>query len=102
MTGTLQAVEAKAVALADEDLSSPQLLTPLPGKTGLALQANIDALSDRMRDQETHRRQLHEAATHDRLTGLYNRAGSSTSQTDVSRRRYEGETVAVLFAISTA
>ena len=98
MTGTLQAVEAKTVALADEDLSSPQLLTPLPGKTGLALQASIDALSDRIREQEIHRRQLHEAATHDRLTGLYNRAAIfDYLTTDVSRRRYEGETVAVLF-----
>jgi diguanylate cyclase (GGDEF)-like protein len=98
MTGTLQAVEAKAVALADEDLSSPQLLTPLPGKTGMALQESIDALSDRMRDQEVHRRQLHEAATHDRLTGLYNRAAIfDYLTTDVSRRRCEGETVAVLF-----
>jgi diguanylate cyclase (GGDEF)-like protein len=98
MTGTLQAVEAKAVALADEDLASPQLMTPLPGKTGLALQASIDALSDRIREQEIHRRQLHEAATHDWLTGLYNRAAIfDYLTTDVSRRRYEGETVAVLF-----
>jgi diguanylate cyclase (GGDEF)-like protein len=98
MTGTLQAVEAKTVALADEDLSSPRLQTPLPGKTGMALQASIDALSDRIREQEIHRRQLHEAATHDRLTGLYNRAAIFDYLTnDVSRRRCEGETVAVLF-----
>ncbi len=98
MTGTLQAVEAKTVALADEDLSNPQLQTPLPGKTGMALQASIDALSNRIREQEVHRRQLHEAATHDRLTGLYNRAAIFDYLTnDVSRRRCEGETVAVLF-----
>ncbi len=98
MTGTLQAVEAKAVALADEDLKNPQLFTPLPGKTGLALQASIDALSSRIREQEIHRRQLHEAATHDRLTGLYNRAAIiDYLTTDVSRRRRDGETVAVLF-----
>ncbi len=98
MAGSLQAVEAKAVALADEDLSNPQLLTPLPGKTGMALQASIDALSNRIRVQEIHRQQLHEAATHDRLTGLYNRAAIFDYLTnDVSRRRWEGETVAVLF-----
>jgi diguanylate cyclase (GGDEF)-like protein len=98
MTDTLQAVEAKTVALADEDLSNQRLLTPLPGKTGMALQASIDALSNRIREQEIHRRQLHEAATHDRLTGLYNRAAIFDYLTnDVSRRRCEGETVAVLF-----
>jgi diguanylate cyclase (GGDEF)-like protein len=98
MTDTLQAVEAKTVALADEDLSNQKLLTPLPGKTGMALQASIDALSNRIREQEIHRRQLHEAATHDRLTGLYNRAAIFDYLTnDVSRRRCEGETVAVLF-----
>jgi diguanylate cyclase (GGDEF)-like protein len=41
---------------------------------------------------------LHEAATHDWLTGLYNRAAIfDYLTTDVSRRRYEGETVEVLF-----
>ena len=34
MALTLKAVEAKAVALAAEDLSDPELLIPLPGRTG--------------------------------------------------------------------
>jgi diguanylate cyclase (GGDEF)-like protein len=98
MADTLKAVEAKSVALASEDLSSPELLIPLPGRTGHALQATIDALSTRIRERELHRQQLHEAATHDRLTGLFNRAAIfDYLTTDVSRRRYEGETVEVLF-----
>ena len=99
MTGTLQAVEAKAVALADEDLSSAQLLTPLPGKTAAWPCRQASTLC---RLACVTRRsiagQLHEAATHDRLTGLYNRAAIfDYLTTDVSRRRCEGETVAVLF-----
>jgi len=98
MAGTLKAVEGKTVALATEDLSNPELIVPLPGRTGRALQATIDALATRIRERELHRQQLHEAATHDRLTGLYNRAAVfDYLTTDVSRRRYEGETVEVLF-----
>jgi diguanylate cyclase (GGDEF)-like protein len=98
MADTLKAVEAKTVALATEDLSNPELLVPLPGRTGMALQATIDALATRIRERELHRRELHEAATHDRLTGLFNRAATlDYLTTDVSRRRHGGETVEVLF-----
>jgi diguanylate cyclase (GGDEF)-like protein len=98
MADTLKAVEGKAVALAAEDLSNPELAVPLPGRTGQALQATIDALSTRIREREIHRQQLHEAATHDWMTGLLNRGAIfDYLTTDVSRRRYEGETVAVLF-----
>lgn len=98
MTGTLQAVEAKAVALSAEDLTDPHISVPLPGQTGLALQSTIDRLAQRIREREAHRQQLHEAATHDRLTGLFNRgAVFDYLTTDVSRRRFDGETVAVLF-----
>lgn len=98
MTGTLQALETKAAALSAEDFSDPQLTEPLPGQTGLALQPTIDHLAQRMQEREAHRQQLHDAATHDRLTGLFNRgAVFDYLTTDVSRRRYDGETVAVLF-----
>jgi diguanylate cyclase (GGDEF)-like protein len=98
MASTLKAVEAKAVALAAEDLSNPELLTPLPGRTGHALQASVDTLAIRIRERELQRQLLHEAATHDALTGLLNRAAVLDYLThDVSRRREAGETVAVLF-----
>jgi len=98
MASTLKAVEAKAVALAAEDLSDPELLTPLPGRTGHALQASVDTLAIRIRERELQRQLLHEAATHDSLTGLLNRAAVFEYLThDVSRRRGAGETVAVLF-----
>ncbi len=98
MALTLKAVEAKAVALAAEDLSDPELLIPLPGRTGSALQASVDTLAVRIRERELQRQLLHEAATHDSLTGLLNRAAVFEFLThDVSRRRDQGETVAVLF-----
>ena len=98
MASTLKAVEAKTVALATEDLSHPELLVPLPGRTGRALQASVDTLATRIREREIQRQLLHDAATHDRLTGLLNRAAVLDFLTnDVSRRREAGETVAVLF-----
>jgi len=98
MASTLEAVEAKAVALAAEDLSHLEALTPLPGRTGRALQASVDILAARIRERELQRQLLHEAATHDPLTGLLNRAAVLEHLTnDVSRRRRQGETVAVLF-----
>jgi diguanylate cyclase (GGDEF)-like protein len=98
MASTLKAVEAKAVALAAEDLSHPELLRPLPGRTGHALQASVDLLATRIRERELQRQLLHEAATHDALTGLLNRAAVLDFLShDVTRRREMGETVGVLF-----
>jgi diguanylate cyclase (GGDEF)-like protein len=98
MASTLEAVEAKAVALAAEDLTHLEVLTPLPGRTGRALQASVDTLAARIREREIQRQLLHEAATHDPLTGLLNRAAVLDHlTTDVARRRQAGETVAVLF-----
>ncbi len=98
MTSTLRAVEAKAVALALEDLGHPELQVPLPGRTGHALQATVDQLLASIREREVQRQQLHQAATHDQLTGLLNRAAVLDFLThDVARRRDAGETVAVLF-----
>lgn len=98
MALTLKAVELKTMGLASEDLELPELLTPLPGRTGQALQAAVDRLTARIHEREEQRRQLHEAATHDWLTGLFNRPAVIDFLTnDVSRRREAGETVAVLF-----
>jgi diguanylate cyclase (GGDEF)-like protein len=98
MASTLKAVESRAVALAAEDFSHPELLVPLPGRTGHALQATIDSLAARIGEREQQRQLLHDAATHDQLTGLFNRAAVIEYLTnDVGRRRQAGETVAVLF-----
>ncbi len=99
MASTLKGVEEKTVALAGEDLANPMLQTPLPGRVGAALQSAVDRLVSRIREREIQRQQLHEAATHDALTGLLNRAATfEFLRTDVERRRQLGEKVAVLFA----
>jgi diguanylate cyclase (GGDEF)-like protein len=98
MASTLKAVEARAVALASEDFSHPKLAIPLPGRTGHALQVTLDSLAAKIREREQQRQLMHEAATHDQLTGLLNRAAViDYLTTDVARRRHAGETVAVLF-----
>ncbi len=98
MASTLKAVELTAVALAAEDFAHPESFAALPGRTGHALQASVDTLASRIREREVQRALLQEAATHDRLTGLLNRAAVLDSlTTDVSRRIEGGETVAVLF-----
>src|ERR1019366_927678 len=75
-----------------------ELRTPLPGRTGQALQATVDKLAARIGERELQRQALHEVATHDRLTGLLNRAAIFDYLThDVTERRQSGEIVAVLF-----
>lgn len=98
MTSTLRAVESKALALASEDVSDPQLLAPLPGRTGAALQASIDTLARQIKEREIQRQMLNDAATHDSLTGLLNRSAVLEYLAhDVRRRREAGENVAVIF-----
>jgi diguanylate cyclase (GGDEF)-like protein len=98
MASTLKGVERRAVALATEDFSHPDLFVPLPGRTGQALQVSIDTLAARIREGERQRVILYEEATHDKATGLLNRAAVMDYLTnDVARRRQAGEAVAVLF-----
>src|SRR3546814_6265442 len=75
MAGTLSAVEAHAVALAD-DPEAPLLSESLPGRTGRALQVALNRLRSSMQVAEQRRRDLEQAATHDALTGLLNRAAA--------------------------
>jgi diguanylate cyclase (GGDEF)-like protein len=98
MTETLRGIETKTRALGAEDMTNPVLDKPLPGRVGIALQSAVDLLSRRMTEREEQRRQLYDAATYDRLTGLLNRSAViDFLDHDVTRRREAGETVAVLF-----
>lgn len=72
MAGTLSAVEARAVALA-EDPEGPVHETPLPGRTGKAMQSALDRLRESIREDERLRQDLAELAARDGLTGLLNR-----------------------------
>jgi diguanylate cyclase (GGDEF)-like protein len=98
MSSTLQAVEAHAVALAENDLDSPTLRSPLPGRTGRAFQTALDQLQQSMRANEEQRDLLHEHATHDSLTGLLNRRASVEAlDRYLAKARRNGQTLALLF-----
>ncbi len=98
MSSTLRALEAHAVALAGGDLQDPVLDSPLPGRTGRALQAAIDHLHESIRANETQRELLHERATHDSLTGILNRgAAVDALERDLARARRGDQTLALLF-----
>ncbi|MGV3759175.1 MAG: diguanylate cyclase [Actinomycetota bacterium] len=75
MTATLAAVERHAVALAD-DIEDPVLREELPGRTGRALQVALNRLRHSMKVADQRREELQQAATHDGLTGLLNRAAA--------------------------
>lgn len=97
MTATLTAVEDHAVALSD-DPDSPVLTTPLPGRTGRALQAALDRLRSSIRANEEHRAELHELATRDALTGLLNRmAAFDAIERDLARAEREGSVVMAIY-----
>jgi diguanylate cyclase (GGDEF)-like protein len=98
MSSTLRAVEVHAVALAENDLDNPALRSPLPGRTGRALQATLDRLNQSMRANEEQRDLLQEHAMHDSLTGLLNRrAAVEALDRDLARSRRGGQALALLF-----
>jgi diguanylate cyclase (GGDEF)-like protein len=98
ISSTLRAVEAHAVALAEDDLDHPVLSSPLPGRTGRALQTALDQLQASMRANEEQRDLLQKRATHDSLTGLLNRgAAVEFLERDLARGRRGGSALALLF-----
>jgi diguanylate cyclase (GGDEF)-like protein len=97
MASTLSAVEAHAVALAD-DPDAPVLSNELPGRTGRALQVALNRVRSSIQVAEQRRRELEKAATHDALTGLLNRAAAfEMIGRDLSRVEREGGSVMALF-----
>src|SRR3546814_3968943 len=97
MAGTRSAVEAHAGALADHP-EAPLLSESLPGRTGRALQVALNRLRSSMQVAEQRRRDLEQAATHDALTGLLNRAAAfEMLDHDLARMERSGGTVMALF-----
>jgi diguanylate cyclase (GGDEF)-like protein len=97
MAFTLAAVEAHAVALAD-DPDAPILNSQLPGRTGRALQVALNRLRSSIRRAEQQRRELEQAATHDGLTGLLNRSAAfAMIEHDLSRAQREDRRMMALF-----
>lgn len=97
MAGTLAAVEAQAVVLA-EDPSGAEEPEPPPGRTGAALHAAIERLRASLLEGERQRAELHELATHDQLTGLLNRAAATEALArDLAGQDRHGRRTMVLF-----
>ncbi len=97
MATTLAAVEAHAVALAD-DPDAPVLSDELPGRTGMALQVALNRLRSSIRVADQRRSELEVAATHDALTGLLNRAAAfEMIGRDLARIGRDGGMVMALF-----
>ncbi len=97
MATTLAAVEAHAVALAD-DPDAPVLSDELPGRTGMALQVALNRLRSSIQVAEQRRSELEVAATHDALTGLLNRAAAfEMIGRDLARVDRDGGAVMALF-----
>jgi len=97
MASTLSAVEAHAVALAD-DPDAPVLSDRLPGRTGRALQVALNRVRASIQVAERRRQELQEAASHDPLTGLLNRSAAfEMIARDLNRVSREGGGVMALF-----
>jgi diguanylate cyclase (GGDEF)-like protein len=96
LVATLRLLEAKTQALAACDLSSPALVEPLPGAIGRSLERSAHVLSVSLGEQDRLREHLMHQASHDILTGLYNRtAAGETLRTMLVRAGRTGRGVAV-------
>jgi diguanylate cyclase (GGDEF)-like protein len=97
MSATLQAVEERAVLLA-EDPTAVQPTRPLPGRIGDALHDALEQLRASMHASEDQRAELADLASHDGLTGLLNRrAGLDALDRALARSRRHGGCTMVLF-----
>ena len=97
MSATLASVETYATTLADEP-EEPMLDDPIPGRTGQALQVALNRLRSSIREAEERRRELEVAATHDSLTGLFNRSAALMMiERDLAAAKRSDGAVMVLF-----
>lgn len=97
MVVALTAVEARAVAMAG-DHEATQLNTPIPGRTGEALDRAFELLRGSIRSAEASRAALQELATHDGMTGLLNRtAALEAISRDLDQIDRDGGSLVVLF-----
>jgi diguanylate cyclase (GGDEF)-like protein len=94
----LQLVDAKANALAHCDFDDPVLHEPLPGRLGRSLESSVALLSGSIVERDELQTHLAHEATHDSLTGVFNRpAAISGLQAAINRAARTGALTAVLF-----
>jgi diguanylate cyclase (GGDEF)-like protein len=93
----LQLLDAKANALAHCDFDDPVLREPLPGRLGRSLESSVAVLSGSIVERDQLQTHLAHEATHDSLTGIYNRPAAITGiQAAMHRAARTGATTALL------
>jgi diguanylate cyclase (GGDEF)-like protein len=98
LVANLRLLEGKAQALAACEFDSPILERSLPGQLGASLQQSVQVLSGSIVERDELQRHLSHQATHDSLTGLYNRAaGTAALEQALRRAQRTGMATAVLF-----
>jgi diguanylate cyclase (GGDEF)-like protein len=98
LVANLRLLEGKAQALAACEFDSPILSESLPGRLGASLQRSVQVLSGSIVERDELQRHLSHQATHDSLTGLYNRAaGAAALEQALRRSARSGSGTAVLF-----
>ena len=98
LTANLQLLDAKANALAHCDFDNPVLGKPLPGRLGRSLESSVAVLSGSIVERDQLQTHLAHLATHDSLTGIFNRPAAITAiQAAVQRAVRTGSATALLF-----
>jgi diguanylate cyclase (GGDEF)-like protein len=97
MVRNLGLLGRQAEALASGDLSDSSLTGSLPGALGRSLHGSVERLSESLQARDMLADRLRHEATHDKLTGLLNRAAATVSlERAVGRARRTGEQLVVL------
>ena len=98
LTSNLQLLDAKANALALCDFDNPVLQEPLAGRLGRSLESSVAVLSGSIVERDQLQTHLAHLATHDSLTGIFNRPAAITAiQSAVQRGARTGSATALLF-----
>ncbi|MEY2406429.1 MAG: hypothetical protein QOG39_1345, partial [Acidimicrobiaceae bacterium] len=98
LVANLRLLDAKANALAQCDFDDPVLSKPLPGRLGRSLESSVAVLSGSIVERDRLQTHLAHQATHDSLTGVFNRPAAMTGiQAAINRAARSGAPTALLF-----
>jgi diguanylate cyclase (GGDEF)-like protein len=97
LVANLRLLEAKSQALSNCDFTNPVLSQPLPGLLGRSIESSVRVLSGSIEERAKLQDSLEYQATHDALTGLYNRSAAvSALEHGLARSRRTGDAMGVL------
>ncbi|HEY7133643.1 MAG TPA: EAL domain-containing protein [Acidimicrobiia bacterium] len=97
LVANLRLLESKTNALAGCDFDDPVLGQRLPGRLGQSIEDSVRVLWGSIEERNALQERLADQATHDPLTGMYNRAAAiSAIEQALARSRRTGDAVALL------